>query len=139
MAVRERERERRMLAKNLEDRLGEETGNMLMEQLPPAVDDLATKHDVNAAVEALRRELQQFRADMLHRFDLIDERFKAIDERFKGIDERFKGVDHRIESVRHELSAQFQSGLNSQLKWMLTAWVASLASIAAIIQAFSSG
>lgn len=49
----------------------------------------------------LERRIDDFRADVDHRFD-------AIDKRFEGADKRFEGVEAELVRLRSEMKAGFE-------------------------------
>lgn len=81
------ERARHELFLRLEEALGPESAETLMEALPPVGwADVATKRDLDA---------------LEHRIGL----------RFEGMDQRFEGMDHRFEAMEQRLLATFRGEL----------------------------
>ncbi len=102
------ERSRHALYRRLEEVLGPEAANTLIEHLPPVGwADVATKADL-ASLEQ-RIELRLDRVD--DRFDRVDDRFKAVDDRFSALDER---LDYRFGALASDLRATFEHELRSQ-------------------------
>ena len=58
-------------------------------------------------VAYLRRDFDQFRADMdVHLTSIdhrMDARFAAVDARFEAVDRRFDTVDHKLDAIEHRL------------------------------------
>jgi len=86
------EESRYQLYKRLEDTLGADDANTLMEHLPPVGwADVATKSDlavlrdhVDAEIAGLRRDVEHLEARMEWRFAAIDLRFESMEHRFDG-------------------------------------------------------
>jgi hypothetical protein len=80
------ERARHELFLRLEQVLGPESAETLMEMLPPVGwADVATKRDLDA--------LEQ-RMDL--RFEVVDQRFGRLEERFEGLEQRFEGLEQQV-------------------------------------------
>lgn len=120
------ERARHELFLRLEQALGPESAETLMELLPPVGwADVATKRDLDALEERLNL-----------RFDLVDRRAKAIDQRFEmlgqRLDQRFEASEHKLlAAFRGELLAQ-SNAINSQMKTLIFANVGTVISMAAL-------
>jgi hypothetical protein len=102
------ERARHELYLRLEQILGAESAETLMEMLPPVGwADVATKRDLDALEERMNL-----------RFELFDQRFGAVDSRFEALDQRFDLVDQRMderfEAWEHKLLAAFRAELLAQ-------------------------
>jgi archaellum component FlaC len=80
----------------LEQVLGRESAETLMEQLPRG-GRVATKEDIGALEVTLR-------GDFDSRFDSIDAQFEKIDTRFDRIDAQFEKIDTRFDRI----DAQFE-------------------------------
>lgn len=123
------ERSRHELYRRLDEVLGEEAANTLIEHLPPVGwADVATKQDLAALEERLdlrfarvddrfaRVEDRFSRVD--DQFDRIDERLGAMGDRFgaldEKLDERFEKFDERLLRTKFELQATFEKALRSQ-------------------------
>lgn len=52
--------------------------------------------------------LDDFRAEVNHRFDEVYRRFDEVDRRFEDVDRRFERVEGQIHNLRVEMSAGFQ-------------------------------
>jgi len=120
------ERARHELFLRLEQALGPESAETLMELLPPVGwADVATKHDLAALEERMNL-----------RFELVDRRFEALEHRFE---ERFGGLDQRFELFQHKLLAAFRgelltqsNAISGQMRTLVIANVGSVLSIAAL-------
>jgi hypothetical protein len=127
MALDERARHERFV--RLEEALGPESAETLMELLPPVGwADVATKHDLAGLEE--RMNLQ---------FDAVDRRFEAVERRFEAVERRFDGLDQRFELSEHKLMAAFRAELltqtnviGGQMRTLVIANVSSVLSIAAL-------
>jgi hypothetical protein len=92
------ERARHELFLRLEQVLGPEPAESLMEMMPPVGwADVATKRDLDA--------LEQ-RIDL--RFEAMDHRFEAMDHKFEA---KFEAMNHQLEATKHELVALFRGEL----------------------------
>ena len=120
------ERARHELFLRLQQVLGAEQADTLMEMLPPVGwADVATKRDLDALEERMNL-----------RFGLVDQRFAALEQRF---DQRFGMVDQQFETLEHKLLAAFRSELlaqsnviGAQTRTLVLANVGSVLSIAAL-------
>jgi hypothetical protein len=97
------ERARHELFLRLEQVLGPESAETLMEMMPPVGwADVATKRDLDTLVQ---------RMDL--RFELVDQRFGAVDQRFEALDQRldqrFGAVDQRFEALEQRLDQRFEA------------------------------
>ena len=133
------ERARHELFLRLEQVLGPERAETLMEMMPPVGwADVATKRDLDALEERmiLRFDLMEQRFGVVdsqfgvvdqrfetldHRFGLIDQRFDAVDQRFDAVEHRFDALDHRFDALderfegsEHKLIAAFRAELLAQ-------------------------
>ena len=134
------ERARHELFLRLEQVLGPESAETLMEMMPPVGwADVATKRDLDALEE---------RMDL--RFEIVDQRFEAMDQRFDAMDRRFEAmeqqfeqrfglVDSRFEALEHKLIAAFRGELlaqsnviTAQTRTLLLANVGTVVSLAAL-------
>jgi chromosome segregation ATPase len=79
---------------------------MAAKSLPERV---ATLEDHVSTLQNLPRELADFRHDVGHRFDRVDERLETIDHRFDGIDDRLQKVDRRFGVVDDRLDSLEQA------------------------------
>ena len=141
------ERARHELFLRLEQVLGPESAETLMEMMPPVGwADVATKRDLDALEERmdLRFEIvdQRFEA-MDRRFDAMDRRFDAMDRRFEAMEQQFEQrfglVDSRFEALEHKLIAAFRGELlaqsnviTAQTRTLLLANVGTVVSLAAL-------
>ena len=95
------ERARHELFLRLEQALGPESAETLMEMMPPVGwADVATKRDLDALEERMNL-----------RFELVDQRFVSLDQRFGMMDQRFEMLDQRFEASEHKLLAAFRGEL----------------------------
>ena len=77
------EDDRYLLHQHLEEVLGRDDANTLMEHLPPTGwANIATKDDVEHLRVSTTHHLDQLRAQMVHEFELRDVRFERIEQRF---------------------------------------------------------
>ena len=77
------EDDRYRLHQHLEEVLGRDDANTLMEHLPPTGwANIATKDDVEHLRVSTTHHLDQLRAQMVHEFELRDVRFERIEQRF---------------------------------------------------------
>jgi hypothetical protein len=75
--------DRYRLHQHLEEVLGRDDANTLMEHLPPTGwANVATKDDVEHLRVSTTHHLDQLRAQMVHEFELRDVRFERIEQRF---------------------------------------------------------
>jgi chromosome segregation ATPase len=87
-------------------------------------------------------KFDEFRNDVLGRFDRIDRRFEQIDHRFEQIDHRFEqierlfeDIDRRFEKGDDRFAAILEklSDVQSNLmKWSFVFWCGAVAAIAAL-------
>jgi len=89
---------RMRLRRKLEELVGVEEADLLMDRPPGGWSALVTNETLDLKLGALE-------ARMNTRFESIESRFEAIDHRFEGIDYRFEAIDHRFESIQ----SQFES------------------------------
>jgi hypothetical protein len=106
------ERARHELFLRLEQVLGPEPAESLMEMMPPVGwADVATKRDLDALEQRidLRFEAMDHKFDAMdHRFDAMDHRFEAMDHKFEA---KFEAMNHQLEATKHELVALFRGEL----------------------------
>lgn len=104
------EDDRYRLHQHLEEVLGRDDANTLMEHLPPTGwANVATKDDVEHLRVSTTHHLDQLRAQMVHEFELRDVRFERIDLRFQQVDARFDQMEHRFEQVEQRFDERFGS------------------------------
>ena len=109
------ERARHELFLRLEQVLGAESAETLMEMLPPVGwADVATKRDLDALEERMNLRFEQFEL----RFAMVDSRFEAMEQRFDLMDQRFEALDQRLdqrfEASEHKVLAAFRAELLAQ-------------------------
>jgi chromosome segregation ATPase len=56
----------------------------------------------------LERRIDDFRADVDHRFEAVDKRFEGVDGRFDGIEGRLERIEDQMAAQRSETAASFQ-------------------------------
>lgn len=104
------EESRHRLYTRLEEVLGADEAETLMEHLPPiGWADVATKRDIDALTVATKRDIDTLREATNHRFDALQEatnhRFDALEEatnhRFDTVELRIR---HEFADVRHEIA-----------------------------------
>ena len=79
------EDDRYRLHQHLEEVLGRDDANTLMEHLPPTGwANVATKDDVEHLRVSTTHHLDQLRAQMVHEFELRDVQFDRIDQQFNA-------------------------------------------------------
>ncbi len=101
----------------LEQALGREPAETLMEQLPTG-GRVATKDDLKTLEVALR-------GDFDAQFEKIDARFEKIDARFEKIDARFEKIDDRL--------YDFHETLRSYARTFLVVQTATVFGVAGIV------
>ena len=77
------------LRRKLEELVGVEEADLLMDRPPGGWSALVTKEWLDER--------------LAHEREIMDERFHGLDERFRGIDHQFAAVDAKIDGLRHEL------------------------------------
>ncbi|MFB3050494.1 MAG: hypothetical protein ACE1Z0_00750 [Acidimicrobiia bacterium] len=108
----------------LEQVLGRESAETLMEQLPGG-GRVATKEDIGALEVTLR-------GDFDSKFDSIDARFEKIDARFDRIDAQFDKIDARFEKIDDRLY-DFHETLRSYARTFLVVQTATVFGVAGIV------
>ncbi len=113
------ERARHELFLRLEQVLGPESAETLMEMLPPVGwADVATRQDLNGLEERL---------DL--RFGLVDQRFEALEQ---GLDQRFEATENKLlAGFRAELLAQ-SNVISAQTRALIKANLGTVLSMAAL-------
>jgi hypothetical protein len=124
------------VAQALAEQLGPRISAALMEVVPPfGWHEIATKSDLLALERKLDARFDAMEARFNGRLDVIDGRFEVIDGRFEVIDSRFAVVDRQLDAMRAELlGAMHQEGARL-LRWMVTAMLATAATIGGIVTA----
>jgi hypothetical protein len=109
------ERARHELFLRLEQALGPESAETLMELLPPVGwADVATKRDLDALE------------------DRMNLRFELMEHRFEMVDQRFEALEHKLlAAFRGELLAQ-SNVISAQTRTLIIANVGTVLSIAAL-------
>ena len=109
------------LRRKLEELVGVEEADLLMDRPPGGWDSLVTKDWLDER--------------LTHERELMDERFRGIDERFHSLegrfDERFRGIDHQFASLEHKLLGKIDQAMTAET-WRL---VGVLVSVTAIVVA----
>ncbi len=127
------ERSRHELFLRLEEVLGAQPAETLMEMMPPVGwADVATKRDLDAVEQ--RMDLRFEAID--HQFEAIGHRFEAIDYKFEAIDHKFEALGHRLETMEHKLLATFRGELltavTAQTRTLVLANIGAVLSTAAL-------
>lgn len=107
------ERARRHLHERLDETLGPQAADVLMEELAMlGREQLATRHDV----ELLRRDMdtgfERLRADLHER---LNDQHRYLDQRFDAINDRFDAMNDRFDAM----NGRFEAGMRQTLFWML--------------------
>jgi hypothetical protein len=110
----------------LEEVLGPESAETLMEMMPPVGwADVATKRDLDALEERMNL-----------RFELMDQRFGTLDQRFGMLDQRFEATENKLlAAFRGELLAAVTAQSNvmsAQTRTLVMANLGSVLSMAAL-------
>jgi hypothetical protein len=131
------ERARHELFLGLEQVLGPERAETLMELMPPVGwADVATKRDLDALEERMHL-----------RFELVDRRFEGVDRRFDALEQRFGALDERFGASEHKLMAAFRAelltqtnvltaqmnGMTAQIRVLILGIIGTMVSVAALV------
>ena len=84
----------------MEEMVGVEEADLLMDRPPGGWSSLVTKDWLDER--------------LTHEREIMDERFRGLDERFRGIDHQFAAVDAKIDGLRHELVGAIDRGFTAQ-------------------------
>jgi hypothetical protein len=123
------EASRHALHGRLDEVLGPDNANTLMEHLPPVGwADVATKHDLQA-LEG-RVDLRFDKVDL--RFDGIDRRLDAMDGRFDALEGRF---EDRLEYFRTSMSLELHQTLLSHLRIVMFGMISSVVAVGGLVVA----
>jgi CRISPR/Cas system type I-B associated protein Csh2 (Cas7 group RAMP superfamily) len=126
------ERSRHELYLKLEQVLGPEPAQTLMEHLPPVGwADVATKRDLDQLAALTKRDLDQLEERVDQRFKALEERmglrFQALEERmelrFQAVEER---IDLRGEALEHKVTAALKGELATQTRTVVFAVLGSV-------------
>jgi hypothetical protein len=94
------EYERNQLFAWFEHHMGKERAATMMSLLPPVGwGDVATRRDLDHAIERLEARFETKFERVDARFDRVDARFGRVDDRFDRVDDRFEHVDSRFEQL----------------------------------------
>ena len=120
------ERARHELFLRLEEVLGPESAETLMEMMPPVGwADIATKRDLDALEDRMNL-----------RFELMDQRFGTLDQRFGMLDQRFEATENKLlAAFRGELlvAVTAQSNvISAQTRTLVMANLGAMLSMAAL-------
>jgi hypothetical protein len=100
------EHARHRLYQRLNELIGSDEADTLMELLPPTGwADVATKHDLAHQTELLQLRFDRYAADTTARFEQVDTRFANLEEKF---DARFEQVDTRFANLEETIDARFE-------------------------------
>ena len=116
------ERARHELFLRLEQMLGSESAETLMEMMPPVGwADVATKRDLDTLEERMHL-----------RFELVDQRFEMLDQRFETLDQRFETSEHKLMAAfRAELLAQ-SNVISAQTRTLVMANIGAMLTVATL-------
>ena len=136
------EDDRYRLHQHLEEVLGRDDANTLMEHLPPTGwANVATKDDVEHLRVSTTHHLDQLRAQMVHEFELRDVRFERIELRFQQVDARFdrmeQRMDQRFDSFRLEMKADMERAFRMQTFAIVGLMFTMLSAFVALQQTFN--
>jgi hypothetical protein len=109
------DRDRLDLYRRLDEVLGTEEANTLMEHLPPVPwNEVATKSDVTASEVAVRTDLEaassRLRSEMQTMGKELCREMQAMGTELRS----------EMQAMRFELRAEMLSGFNRQIKWLVT-------------------
>ena len=122
------EDDRHRLHQHLDEVLGRDDANTLMEHLPPTGwANVATKDDVEHLRVAMTHHLDQLRAQMLHEFELRDVRFERMEQR----------MDERFDSFRLEMKADMERAIRMQTFAIVGLMFTMLSAFLALQQTFN--
>lgn len=122
------EDDRHRLHQRLDEVLGRDDANTLMEHLPPTGwANVATKDDVEHLRVAMTHHLDQLRAQMLHEFELRDVRFERMEQR----------MDERFDSFRLEMKADMERAFRMQTFAIVGLMFTMLSAFLALQQTFN--
>ena len=122
------EDDRYRLHQRLDEVLGRDDANTLMEHLPPTGwANVATKDDVEHLRVAMTHHLDQLRAQMLHEFELRDVRFERMEQR----------IDERFDSFRLEMKADMERAFRMQTFAIVGLMFTMLSAFLALQQTFN--
>ena len=122
------EDDRYRLHQHLEEVLGRDDANTLMEHLPPTGwANVATKDDVEHLRVSMTHHLDQLRAQMLHEFELRDVRFERMEQR----------MDKRFDSFRLEMKADMERAFQMQTFAIVGLMFTMLSAFLALQQTFN--
>lgn len=114
-----RDRNRLNLYQKLDEILGTEEANTLMEHLPPIPwNEVATKGDVEASEVALKADIETMTTTLRIEMAAMG---KEIRGEMQGFRTELKADIHVLGA---ELRAEMLSGFNRQIKWLVTFGVA---------------
>lgn len=132
------ERARHELFLRLEQALGPESAETLMELLPPVGwADVATKRDLDGLEERMNLRFELLDQRVEARFQAVDQRFQAVEQRFDGLDQRFEASENRLlAAFRGELLAAVTAQSNliaAQTKTLVMANLGAVLSVATVV------
>ena len=132
------EDDRYRLHQHLEEVLGRDDANTLMEHLPPTGwANFATKDDVEHLRVSTTHHLDQLRAQMVHEFELRDVRFERIELRFQQVDARFDQMEQRFDGFRQEMKADMERAFRMQTLAIVGLMFTMLSAFVALQQTFN--
>ena len=122
------EDDRYRLHQRLDEVLGRDDANTLMEHLPPTGwANVATRDDVEHLRVSTTHHLDQLRAQMVHEFELRDVRFERMEQR----------MDERFDSFRLEMKADMERAFRMQTFAIVGLMFTMLSAFLALQQTFN--
>jgi predicted nuclease with TOPRIM domain len=126
-------RPRHELHRRLEELLGEEAADTLMEALPPVPwDELATKEDLARLEERLNARLDGRIATLDGRIATLDGRIDSLEDRIGTLDERWT---ERLELTEHKLMAAFRYELIQQSRTVIASQIGAIVATGSVVVA----
>ena len=120
------------LRRKLEEMVGVEEADLLMDRPPGGWSSLVTK-------DWLHLELAALEVKFASRFDGNDERFTSIDQQFRSIDQQFRSIDQRLGSIDRRFERiddridGVQQAINQQTWRLMIAMLTGMSILTAIV------
>ena len=137
------------LRRKLEEMVGVDEADLLMDRPPGGWGDLVTKDwlreelDRRDAVFEARFLAVDYRLDGIdHRLEAIDQRFESFDRRFEALDRRFGAIDRRFESFEGRFESfdgrlgDLRTEINNQTWRLVTAMLVGMSILTAVFGTF---